>query len=423
MRLNWKPPKVFYGWWIVGASGLIGLYTLGIVQYGFTAVFEPIANEFGWSYTQISFGVSIRGLGAGLLAPLIGMFVDRLGARRLIFGGTFITCLGLLLLSRITSLSMFYVSFVLITLGMTTCAPPVLNTAVANWFQKKVGIAMAIASSAIGAGGLLVPLIVILVDTYEWRTAMSLLALGIPAIVLPSSLLLRHKPEQYGYLPDGEVKDAVIAGKESVTAKPAEVEIGVKQALKSRAFWHIAFQPTVGFMMVVAMTTHIMPYLSSIGVARSTSGLVVSAMSLLGIAGYFCVGWLGDKFDKRWVWAVALTLRPLGLLCFVYVAERSWLLVPLVLLYGLGWGGGAVMLGIVTREYFGRSHFGAIMGLIAGMMGLGSVAGPPLAGWAFDTLGSYQTIWLAFAAVALTTAIIVAAMPPPPTKTRMIDKT
>ena len=84
MPLNGKPPKVFYGWWIVSACFPITLYTTGVIQYGFTAVFEPIANEFGWSYTQISFGVSIRGLTTILLAPLIGMFVDHLGARKLI---------------------------------------------------------------------------------------------------------------------------------------------------------------------------------------------------------------------------------------------------------------------------------------------------------------------------------------------------
>ena len=70
-------PKIFYGWWIVGACFFIALYMAGVVFYGFTAIFEPIAEEFGWSYTEISIAASIRGLEAGLLAPVVGILVDR----------------------------------------------------------------------------------------------------------------------------------------------------------------------------------------------------------------------------------------------------------------------------------------------------------------------------------------------------------
>ena len=77
MPLNWKPSKVFYGWWIVGASAVIALYTGGSIYYGFTVIFEPIANEMGWSYTQISVAASIRNVEADVLAPIIGILVDR----------------------------------------------------------------------------------------------------------------------------------------------------------------------------------------------------------------------------------------------------------------------------------------------------------------------------------------------------------
>ncbi len=93
--MKWKPSKVFYGWWIAAASLLIGLYSAGVVFYGFTAIFEPIADELGWSYTQISLASSVRGLEAGLLAPLIGVLADRWGPRRLIFSGAIFTAVGL----------------------------------------------------------------------------------------------------------------------------------------------------------------------------------------------------------------------------------------------------------------------------------------------------------------------------------------
>ena len=89
MYLNWKLSKVFYGWWVVSACFLISLYLGGVVILGFTAFFEPIANEFGWSYAQISLAASLRGMEVGLLAPVLGLLVDRWGPRRLIFGGDY----------------------------------------------------------------------------------------------------------------------------------------------------------------------------------------------------------------------------------------------------------------------------------------------------------------------------------------------
>lgn len=80
--------KVYYGWWIVLACFFIGLYVGGVVYYGFTAFFEPLIEEFGWSYTQISFAASLRGLEMGIFAPLIGFLVDRFGSRKLILCGT-----------------------------------------------------------------------------------------------------------------------------------------------------------------------------------------------------------------------------------------------------------------------------------------------------------------------------------------------
>ena len=109
--------KIFYGWWIVLACSLICLYGGGIVFFGFTAFFDPIREEFGWSYTQISLAASLRGLEAGVFAPLIGFLVDRFGPRKLMLWGTIIVGFGLILLSLTQSLAIFYASVMLIGFG------------------------------------------------------------------------------------------------------------------------------------------------------------------------------------------------------------------------------------------------------------------------------------------------------------------
>jgi len=170
--------KVFYGWWVVFACFLIAFYIGGTVMYSFTAFFEPIAEETGWSYSQISIAASLRGLEAGILAPVAGFLVDHFGPRRLIFFGTLTTGFGFILLNQINSLIMFYGAFVLLALGMSACTSTVLVTAVANWFKKNVGKALGIMACGFGAGGILVPLIVRLIDLYQWRTTLIILGLG-----------------------------------------------------------------------------------------------------------------------------------------------------------------------------------------------------------------------------------------------------
>ena len=419
MRLNWKRTKIFYGWWIVAASLVIALYAGGVTFYGFTAIFEPIANEFGWSYTKISLAASLRGLEMSLLAPITGRLVDRWGPRRLIFSGVFITGLGLLLLSRTDSLSMFYIAAVLTAIGMSTSGTTVTMAAVAHWFRRRVGLATGIMVCGYGASGLLVPVMVKLIDTYDWRTAMVILAIGVFVIGLPLSLLVRHKPEQYGYLPDGELPSTVIPEADVAAVQAPKADAGVKQALKSRAFWHLALALMPQFIAVGAVVTHVMPYLSSIGITRSMSSLIATAIPLLSISGRLGFGWLGDRLDKRRLSASALAMLTLGLLCFEYVpAVGTWLLVPFLIFLGMGYGGNIPILAVLVREYFGQNKFGTIIGFLWGVLMLGNMVGPPISGWVFDNWGSYQGTWLAFAGLTAIGIIIMLSTPAARTRSR-----
>jgi sugar phosphate permease len=401
-NLNRPRSGVFYGWYIVGACLLIWVYISGVISLGFTAVFEPIVDEFHWSYAQVSFAASIRGLETGLLAPLVGLLVDRLGPRRLIFTGATITGLGLLLLGRINSLATFYGVFILITTGISTCVGVVPMTVVGNWFRKRVSLVTGIVVSGSAIGGLLVPLVTKIIDTFEWRGAMTIFGLGAWVILLPLSLLVRHKPEQYGYLPDGEVSRKLDVDESQPPEEDTMVDIGVKQALKSRVFWHISLGIMCHFLVVIAVITHVMPYMSSIGIPRMTSSLVASAIPLTSIGGRLSFGWFGDRFDKRRVTAVGLILVGLSMLFFSYVATvGTWLLVLFVILFGIGYGGPVPMSAALVREYFGKARLGTILGLAMGVTYIGSIVGPPLAGWVYDTYGSYQGAWLALAGVAI----------------------
>jgi MFS family permease len=417
---NRKQPKVFYGWWIVGAVALISAYCSGVVFYGFTAILEPIASEFGWSYAQVSFAASLRGLNSGILSPLVGFLIDRWGPRKLIFGGAIIIGLGLFFLGQISSLAAFYGIFILISIGTCTCGAIVVMTVVGNWFRRRVSTATGIATGIGAMGGLLVPLITRLIDVFEWQVAMKILGLGAWVILLPLSLVIRHKPEQYGYLPDGDVSRKPITGEGLTSIQDTDVDVRVGQALKSKAFWYISVGFTCHVLVILAVTTHIMPYLSSVGIARTTSSLVASGISLAGILGNISFGWFGDRWDKRRLAAFGLALSALSMLLLIYAANAGiWLLVPFALFFGIGFGGPVPMTSAILREHFGRGRLGTVLGLTMGVMMVGSVIGPPLAGWVFDSSGSYQGIWFAYTGVLIVGIISFLTTPAAGKKTQM----
>ncbi|MBN2062943.1 MAG: MFS transporter [Deltaproteobacteria bacterium] len=412
-----KEDKIFYGYWIVAAIFIISAYISGIIYFGFTAIFEPIANEFGWSYASVSLAASIRGMEIGLLAPVVGLLFDRVGPRRLIFFGGTVTGLGIMLLSRISSLSAFYGAFVLIASGVSTCVGIVPVTVVGHWFYRKVSLFTGIVVSGIAMGGLMVPMVTWVIDAVGWRTAMAIFGLGTWIIVLPLSLIVRHSPEAYGYGRDGMGSGggSVLnrASENNVRSeKEAEKIFEIRDVIKSPLFWHFQFGFICHVFVVHAVLTHVMPYLSSIDISRATSGLVASGIPIISIFGRLGAGWFGDRFSKRMVISVCFVLTSLSLLWFAFIDRiGAWTLIPFLILFCIGYGGTVPMISALLMENFGRARLGSIVGLSQGLAMIGSVSGQPLAGWVFDTYGRYQEAWIAYAVVVAVGTISVVTIP------------
>ena len=334
--------KIFYGWWIVAAALSIAIYVGGVVFYGFTSVFQPIADEMGWSYTQISLAMSLRGMESGITAPLVGVLVDRWGPRKLIFGGSIIAAVGLILVSLTHSLVMFYGAFLLMTIGTSCCSQTCLATAVGNWFHKKVGLATGIAVSGFGFSGLIIPLMVKMIEVMGWRMTMAVLGGGMFVLVLPLALVFRHKPEQYGYLPDGAIAmPAAATAASTVVAKAAPSNgLKVRDVVKDSTFWRICVIFMFNILLVNAAVTHVMPYLEGQGIARELAGLVAMFIPLSSVLGRLSFGWLGDRLGNKPVAAFGFVMTSIGMLCFAYVSQANvWLIIPFLLLFGVGFGG------------------------------------------------------------------------------------
>jgi len=400
--------NIYYGWWVVVSCFLISLYVGSITFFGFTAFFEPLVKEFGWSYTQVSLGASLRGLEMGIFAFPIGFLVDRYGSRKLIFSGVIASGLGLILLSFTQSLAMFYGSILLLGLGAGGCTIVVTMSAVATWFDKNVGKAFGVMSSGFGASGLLVPVIVWLIAAYQWRSALMILGLGMWIIGIPLSCVVRNKALPYMESSEGRtVKKNLLPD----DLRNRKAEMPFREVIRNPSFLYLNFVEAIRMMIVAAVVTHIMPYLGSIGVSRTTAGLVAAAVPLASNIGRIGLGWLGDIWAKRYVMAMGFSLMGAGtiLLCFL---QMTWMIFPFLLVFPPSFGGTMVLRGAILREYFGKESFGKMIGMVMSSASVGGIIGPTLAGWIFDSRGSYLLAWIIFSGFAALSIILVLRIKP-----------
>ncbi len=404
--------KLFFGWYIVGAGLLLMTYNSGALVYGFTAFIGPIAVAYGWSYAQISLATSIRGMEMGALNPLLGFIVDRWPARILVPVGIVIWGLGLFLLSRADTLPLFYASFLVIGLGSSLGVQMVPTVVVARWFRKDIGKANGVMAMGMGIGGSLIPLIVKMIDMYGVQGALAILAVGTYLLGLPLSLVFRNRPEDYGMLPDGKPPDDT---RSSGDSEVQDIDVSPRQALKMRAFWQLGLFFMVQIAVMMAMQTHVMPYLESLGVERGTAGVVAMALPLVSLGARIPFGWLADIFPKKYVVAASLCLKSIGLFLFWLIGLTGsislMLMIFFIISFGLGSGGMTPLRAPIIREYFGIRRFGTVLGFMSVFTTVGLMIGPLAAGWVFDEYGTYSPIWLALGVIAVIGIVLVLTLP------------
>jgi len=412
--------RVFYGWWIVLATSLIHLWGAGTFFYSFTAFFNPLVEEFGWSYSATSVAASIRSIEGGIASPLVGLATDRFGARRLLFFGSVVSGLGFVLFSRIDSLWSFYTVFLFLSIGTSFLFPVPGWTAVAGWFIRKRGTAIGILSAAIGLGGGLIYAVNALIELYGWRTALVIIGIGMWVIGIPCSLAVRHRPEPYGLAPDGEKPPESKRDQDGRLGRSTPVfdeSFSLRKAMRTQAYWGIAMAVTVSAASVHAVVVHVMPHLISVDFSREKASLAAALIVFVSITGRFGMGWLSNHVDSRILLAFSFVLQATGLILLAG-AKNVWWVVAFVATLGPGYGGVITLRLTIQAQYFGRKAFGAIQGSFMAVMMVGTISSPLLTGMCYDRFGHYRLAWFIMAGVHLAVIPLILKIKPPRSQNR-----
>ena len=413
--------RLYYGWFVLAAvAGLNfanGATTIGVL----TVFILPLTEEFGWTRTQISVVTSVGAVLGALTAPFMGRVTDRLGARLpLTLGGVCIV-LAMLYLAVMQSLLGFYVAFGLARLAdqgfVQACSPP----AIAKWFQRYRGRAMAVLFFTSSAGGAVLPLLVhFVIQTWHWRVAWvvlsgMMLCLGL----IPCALLVRRQPEDFGLLVDGEPWPAQGAGTLSPTEATSPAAVGSdaapwspSEALRTPTLWFLLASAFVAGVSATGVTLHLVPHLRQQGVAPAAAVSVVSLSALASGVGNLVWGFGADKFAVRPLLAVTYILKAVSLavLLGTNTTSEAYLF---ALLQGGADGGTRTLAAVLLADYYGRQHLGAIYGLERAVQVAGFALGPLISGATFDLTQSYKGAFVAFLALSIVgTGLVVLSRPP-----------
>lgn len=396
-----------YGWRMVAVAFFVDFVAVGFFFYSYGVFFKAIAAEFGGSRLGVSLGITITSAVGAIAAPLIGHALDRYPLKRVIGAGTLCMSIGFLALSQVRSQLEFYLALgAFIGIGASAMGGLATAKLVANWFTRKRGLALGIAATGISASGVFMPLISAeLIEAYGWRHGFLLFAGFTSLVVLPLvSALVISAPEDIGLRPDGELnptpKPPPAEGK-TANAKPlplaeeTNTQINNRPLLRERNFWVLVTVVGLLFCCQSATLTHMVPRVTDSGLSLQAASLVMSLCAGMGILGKLSFGWLADHWRARNAVWFTITCQICGQLA-MFNTDTMWLFAIGAGLFGYGMGGVVPLQGALVGQMFGRERFGKALGGMRQAMFPLQIAGVPLAGWVFDTTGSYDPAFTFF---------------------------
>ncbi|MSQ61034.1 MAG: MFS transporter [Dehalococcoidia bacterium] len=399
---------IFYGWWIVGAGVVIHGMISALFMQSYGAYVVLLREEFGWSATLLSVGFSLVQLENGVLGPIQGWLTDRFGPRAIMRVGLLIWALGFASLSQVNSPVMFFVSVVLIAIGTGLGGFLSLAVSVVHWFERRRAIALGLLATGFALGGLLVPVVAASLESIGWRGT-ALLSAGLVLVVaLPLSQLVRHRPEPYGYRPDGgrltdddREGDAASGAAAALPAASGGTSFTAREALRTPAFWYLSLGHGASLLVVSALMVHLIPHLrDSLGYSLQQAASVVSLLAFAQAVGTIAGGFGGDRFNKRTIVVFCMLGHVVALLLLAY-ASALWMVIAFALINGLAWGARGPLMQAMRADYFGPRSFGTIMGFSSLIMMVGMMTGPILAAVMVERTGNYEAGFTVLAGLAL----------------------
>lgn len=374
-------------------------------MYSFGVFLKPIAAEFGWMRATTSGAYSMGVFALGIFFIVTGRLSDRFGPRIVTTACAFLLVLGLLLMSRLSTLWQLYLFWGVAIMGMSGGFVPMMST-VARWFVKRRGFMTGIVVSGVGVGiAIMPPVASWLISSYGWRTALAVIGvIGFVVIILAAQFLKRD-PGKIGQLPYGDNEA------EPARSVPGAGGLSFKETIRTGQFWKVWVMYLFFGACLHTTMLHIVPHATDLGIYAVSAANILAVIGGLNVAGRIGMGSLSDRVTIRSSLIIGFALLSVALL-WLQLATELWGLYLFAVIVGFGIGGLVALESPLTAELFGLRAHGAILGVIVFGATTGGAIGSLLAGYLFDISGSYYLAFLIYAVLAIAGIILASLLRP-----------
>jgi MFS family permease len=346
-------------------------------------------------------------LAGGFASPPAGWLVDRFGGRKVVLVCALASGALFCLLALVNDLWLFLAIWAVNGAVMAGTGSVPTSAMVTHWFVRRRGLAIGIMAAGVGVGGLVfVPLVNSwLMPAFGWRA--TFIALGVLTwlVLAPlAAFVMKDRPSEMGLNPDGAEGGAL---NYPVEKPPSHGNLPLRQAMATAPFWLIAAGFLFGGFSQAGMMQHQAPYLGDAQVDPSLVSGALGAVGLFSMIGKIFFGWLSQRINPKYSWAIAVTLQAAAAVTLLNVSagghpELIWLFAVLL---GLGVGGWLPAMSLLISSGFGLASYGAIFGVISLVFGVGQALGPLTAGYLYDGTGSYRLAIFIFLGCYAATAL------------------
>jgi MFS family permease len=391
------PASFAVGWRQVGICFLL-LSATGMIASTYSIVAVPLAKEFQPSRMVLMLAMTVYSAASAVLMPLLGNLMDRVSVRKLMIVGGLFLAAGYAAISFATTFAQVLVVFgLLIAPANVLIGPLAVTVLLSRWFADLRGRAIGIAIAGIAAGGFVFPMIIQgLLDAYQWREALQVLALVLLVWTVPAALLVIDHPSARGLNPDGAAVPSDLA-----RAELAKAPISAREILTDPAFWMIAATVAIVTAGMKGMVTNLAPLAIDTGITPTAAATLISVYAGCGFIAKLGFAALADRVGPRALMYVALGGFGLGIAILTQASLGYGAIALGVACIGLCGGMMVPAESFLAPRVFGQRAVGRAMGLLSGTILIALLATPPLFGLIYDLTGSYTGIFWTFSGLAV----------------------
>lgn len=398
---------VYYGWIVVAACFLASTTTFGVI-YSFNVFVDPIVAQYATTAGTASLLFSFQSVVTFGFAMVFGFFVDAYGARRLLAIAALLIGGGLALVSRAGSflvLAGLYGFVVSTGLGVTFI---VAYATVPRWFDRRRGIATAVAVSGSGIGIILGPPVAnALIGTVGWQEAYLFIGLLAFVAVALAAVLIADSPASVGVDPSVEFPADERPGVDGDSRDWREQLADVFAVVRKPGLLAILFGFTLMYVPAYVVLVHVVSHLTDLGIEREVAVLAASAIGAMNILGKYVFGAVADRVGELRSIIACCLLVSVGTVGYV-LATSLPIVVVVTLLFGLGYGGSAVLMSPIVARFFGQVDLNTLTGTVSTGFAVSGSLAPFVAGRGYEVFGSYTVVLVASGVVGLCGAVAFA---------------